>query len=150
MASIALAKKEEQLCEPALAEFQHAYAELISQKGQLREQEERVMQRLREVGRLMLQEWVDKQGLGQVAEGHVRNGTDKPLTHVRIRERKITTIFGAIQIRRMGYGRRYGTSVFPLEAQCAIPAGHYSYGLQERACREATMHSYDEAIDSAD
>ena len=148
--SVALAEQEYQLYEPILHKFQQTLTELMSEKGQLREQEERVNQRLREIGRMLLEQWVVKQGYGEVESDRVTGSGGQQLTHRRIGERKVDTIFGTIGIRRMGYGGRHNRSVYPLEAMCAIPAKRYSYALQERACEEATKHAYEQAIQSAD
>lgn len=148
--SLALAKREEQLCEPIMQKFAEMLKELMSQRGELREQEERVNQQLREIGRTLLEQWIRHQGHGEVEADTVRGPQGQQLTHRRIGERKVDTIFGTIQIRRMGYSGRNSQSVYPLEAMCAIPARRYSYALQERACVEATMHAYEQAIQSTD
>lgn len=151
MQNLALADQEEQLDSKAMAQFADVYRQLLShEKGSLQGREEWLESQMREVARLMLQEWMDEQGPGELEQGYVETADGRRLTHRRRSARKVTTIFGDIRVQRMGYGGRGARSVYPLEQTCALASKKHSYALQKRSCREAVLHCFDDAIDSVE
>ena len=96
-----------------------------------------------ELGRRMIQEHIDARGDGKVAESIIRKD-DKKLSHKRLLKRHLETIFGEVEIERVGYSHRGESSVFPKDEQMTLPAKLYSYPVQQKVCREALRSSYDE------
>jgi hypothetical protein len=77
-------------------------------------------------------------GKDQVSRTHVRKDC----------ERGLSTLFGSVTIRRMGYGTRVAASLFPLDLKLNLPPDSYSHGLRERTGCEARKDSFDEAVAS--
>jgi len=103
----------------------------------------------RELLRLLLQAHVDGRGTGDIgAFVKIISGEDKGkvLTHKRLQERKLVTIFGEIQINRMAYGKRGEESFHPLDVKLQLPVRCYSYELQRRLVRHSIQGPFDEAI----
>lgn len=96
-----------------------------------------------EHGRRMIQEHIDARGDGKVAESIIRED-DKKLSHKRLLKRHLETIFGEVEIERVGYSYRGESSIFPKDKQMGLPAKLYSYPVQQKVCREALRSSYDE------
>jgi hypothetical protein len=65
--------------------------------------------------------------------------------HVRERTRKLTTIFGEVDVPRLAYGQRDTSSVMPLDAQLNLPADSFSFGVRKRAAFAAMQGSFDVA-----
>src|SRR5260221_13980867 len=59
----------------------------------------------RELMRRLLQAHVDGRGPGEVT-GPVVNADGATLSHQRLQQRKLTTVFGAVDVTRVGYGKR--------------------------------------------
>ena len=57
------------------------------------------------------------------------------------------TLFGEIDVDRLGYGQRNATSVMPLDAQLNLPADSFSFGVRKRAALAVTTGSFDIATD---
>jgi hypothetical protein len=65
--------------------------------------------------RRLLQGHADERGLGDM--GDFIKGSDGIVrTHKRIRERQIKTLFGTINIKRIGYSSRGRNSLFPKDS----------------------------------
>ena len=62
--------------------------------------------------------------------------------------RDLMSVFGAVQIRRRGYGTLGVSSVFPLDAELNLPADKYSHGLRQRVAQEVAKGSFDAAVQS--
>ena len=100
----------------------------------------------REVQRLMLQAHVEQRGNGDVGPALkvLRESEEMRYTHRRVRKRCLKTIFGAIEIARMGYGRRGEESIYPLDETLQLPARSFSYELQKRMVKAAVQGPFDE------
>ena len=101
----------------------------------------------REVQRLLLQSHVNQRGAGDVGLAlRVRSG-DSPLlfSHRRLQRRTLKTVFGEIDIERLGYGCRGQRSIHPLDAVLQLPERAFSYELQRRLVKAAIQGPFREA-----
>ena len=97
----------------------------------------------RELLRLLLQEHLDNQGCGRVAEAV--HGSDGVLrSHKREHmETGYKSVFGAVRVARTGYSQRGVSSLFPRDAQLNLPAQSYSHRLQKRVAVKAAKMSFE-------
>ena len=65
--------------------------------------------------------------------------------HRRDRSHKLETLFGEIEVGRIGYSVPGSTSRFPLDAALNLPADQFSFGVRKRVAVEAARGSFDEA-----
>jgi len=103
----------------------------------------------RELMRILLQEHLEARGPGKCAQP-VRgaDGVERP--RVRIQERKLETVFGAVSVERVGYGQEGTESLHPLDAELNLPDERYSLELRRRVAEEAAKSSFDETLESID
>jgi hypothetical protein len=103
----------------------------------------------REVQRLLLQAHLDQRGHGDVGPALAVLGPDgvtQHYTHRRLSARTITTIFGPVQIERLGYSQPGSHSVYPLDQALARPARSFSYELQRRLVKAAVLNPFQESV----
>jgi hypothetical protein len=101
----------------------------------------------RAVLRDLFQAHVDVRGLGEAAADVVgADGARRP--HARIRERALETIFGTVEVRRMGYSAPEVTSLFPRDAELNLPPRLYSHEVERRVAQEAARGSFDAAVEA--
>jgi len=101
----------------------------------------------RELLRLLLQAHVDSRGIGDI--GSSVDGMDNiSRNHKRIGERQIKSIFGTIELERLGYGNRGTDSLFPKDSHLNLPENSHSYELQRRVALEIVKSSFDNAVES--
>src|SRR5262249_15626009 len=88
----------------------------------------------REVQRLLLQAHLHLRGDGDVGPAlRVPHAAGEVLyTHRRLGARSLKTIFGPVEIHRMGYSCDGAPSIYPLDRALALPARSFSYELQRR------------------
>ena len=111
-----------------------------------REQENRG----REVQRLMLQAHIQARGVGDVGpaiEVLQSDGKVIQLGNRREHECSQKTIFGEVEVNRLGYNQPGVPSVHPLDKDLALPEDSYSYELQRRMVKAALQGPFDEAIE---
>lgn len=103
----------------------------------------------REVQRLLLQAHLQRRGHGDVGPALcVQQGNDEVLyTHRRLSTRSLKTVFGPIEIVRMGYSHPGANSIYPLDEALALPARVFSYELQRRLVQAAVQGTFQESID---
>jgi hypothetical protein len=93
----------------------------------------------REVQRWLLQAHLQRRGNGDL--GPALRVTDERgevlYTHRRLGVRSLKTVFGPVEIVRMGYSRTGGHSIYPLDQALALPARVFSYELQRRLVKAA-------------
>jgi hypothetical protein len=78
----------------------------------------------------------------------VRQGDDEvPYTHRRLSTRSVKTVFGTVEIVRMGYSHAGTNSIYPLDAVLALPGRVFSYELQRRLVQAAVQGTLQESID---
>ncbi|KPA17646.1 hypothetical protein MHK_002180 [Candidatus Magnetomorum sp. HK-1] len=101
----------------------------------------------RELIRRLLIGHLNSRGLGDV--GPIVIGSDGlHRSHKRTRSRIIKTLFGDIEIKRIGYSNRNVHSLFPLDAMLNLPTLNISYALQKNLILEIIKSSYDDSIAS--
>ena len=102
----------------------------------------------REVQRLLLQAHLERRGHGDGGPAlRVQQGTGQVLyTHRRLSTRSLKTVFGPVQIVRMGYSRAGLDSIYPLDATLALPARVFSYELQRRLVQAAVQGPFQESL----
>jgi hypothetical protein len=60
-------------------------------------------------------------------------------------KRDLMTVFGQVEVKRIGYSQREQTSLFPLDAQLNLPENKYSHGMQWRAVENVIHVSFETA-----
>jgi hypothetical protein len=104
----------------------------------------------REVQRLLLQAHLERRGDGDVGPAlRVPQPAGTVLyTHRRLRTRSLKTIFGPVEINRMGYSRDGAPSIYPLDQTLALPARSFSYELQRRLVKAAVQNPFHESVEA--
>lgn len=64
--------------------------------------------------------------------------------------RPLATVFGEVEVRRIGYRRRGQTNLYPADAALNLPEEKHSHGLRQLAAVEAARGSYDEMVAALD
>lgn len=102
----------------------------------------------REVQRLLLQAHLQQRGHGDVGPALRWPGPEgeRLYSHRRLGTRSLTTVFGAVEILRMGYSRPGAASFFPLDQKLALPARSFSYELQRRLVKAAVQNPFLESV----
>jgi hypothetical protein len=100
-----------------------------------------------ELLRRLLQGYLDSRSDDEVF-GDLSGSDGEERTHKRKQERKLTTIFGTVIVRRIGYGQRKIVSLNPLDAELNLPIEQYSYGLRERVAREVALNGFNETVEA--
>lgn len=138
---------------PAALEFALLEAWLASSRTlqlPLHEIESQQQTKGREVQRLLLQAHIERRGDGDV--GHAllvpQQAGSVLYTHRRLRTRSLKTIFGAVEINRMGYSRDGTPSIYPLDQTLALPARSFSYELQRRLVKAAVQNPFHESVET--
>src|SRR5260370_15659735 len=104
----------------------------------------------REVQRLLLQTHLQLRGDGDVGRALLvpQAAGEVLYTHRRLRTRSLKTIFGPVEIHRMGYSRNGGPSIYPLDQILALPARSFSYELQRRFVKAAAHKPFHESVEA--
>lgn len=102
----------------------------------------------REVQRLLLQTHLQHRGNGDVGSALQLHQQDGELlySHRRLGARSLTTVFGTVELLRMGYSRSGAPSIFPLDKALALPARSFSYELQRRLVKAAVQNPFLESV----
>jgi len=103
----------------------------------------------RELLRRLYQDHLDLRGPGERL-GKVEDAEGNVLPHRRMQQRSLMTVFGAVEVRRLGYGDRGTRSLHPLDADLNLPKEVYSVGVRRRAAEEAAKSSFDETMATLD
>jgi len=98
----------------------------------------------REVLRLLLQAHLQQRGDGDVGPALlVQSGHEQLFyAHRRLGTRSLTTVFGAVEVTRMGYSRPGTPSLFPLDQALSLPGRSFSYELQRRLVKAAVQNPF--------
>jgi hypothetical protein len=56
------------------------------------------------------------------------------------------TLFGAVEIVRMGYGGPSAPSLHPLEATLHLPPERSAHSVRQRVAVEAAQHAFDDVV----
>src|SRR3989440_2124139 len=102
----------------------------------------------REVQRLLLQAHLLHRGNGDVGPALQLQQADGAVlySHRRLSARSLTTVFGTVEVLRMGYSRPGAPSIFPLDKALALPARSFSYELQRRLVKAAVQNPFLESV----
>ena len=138
---------------PAALEFALLEAWLASSRTlqlPLHEIESQQQTKGREVQRLLLQTHLELRGDGDVGPALCVSQEAGTLlyTHRRLRTRSLKTIFGPVEIVRMGYSRNGAPSIYPLDQTLALPARSFSYELQRRLVKAAVQNPFHESVEA--
>src|SRR5207245_4997907 len=136
---------------PALIEFSRLESWLASSSAlqlPLNQIESQQQAKGREVQRLLLQAHLQHRGNGDVGAAlHAKEPDGAGLySHRRLSTRSLTTVFGTVELVRMGYSRQSGPSIFPLDKALALPARSFSYELQRRLVKAAVQNPFLESV----
>ena len=136
---------------PAAVEFALLQSWLASGSTQqlpLHEIECQQQDRGREVQRLLLQAHLEQRGNGDVGPALYLPQQDGELvySHRRLGTRALTTVFGAVELVRMGYSRRGAPGIFPLDQALTLPARSFSYELQRRLVKAAVQNPFLDSV----
>ena len=136
---------------PALIEFSLLESWLASSGAlhlPLHQIESQQQAKGREVQRLLLQAHLQHRGNGDVGPALQleRPDGDVLYSHRRLSDRSLTTVFGTVELIRMGYSRPGAQSIFPLDQALALPARSFSYELQRRLVKAAVQNPFLESV----
>jgi len=136
---------------PAAVEFASLEAWLASRAAlqlPLHQIEAQQQTKGREVQRLLLQAHLQLRGDGDVGSALrvPQAGREVVYTRRRLGARSLKTIFGSVQIHRMGYVRDGAPSIYPLDRALALPARSFSYELQRRLVKAAVQNPFLESV----
>src|SRR5450631_2951145 len=136
---------------PAAVEFALLQSWLASASAlqlPLHEIECRQHEKGREVQRLLLQAHLRQRGDGDVGRAlHLHQPDGKLLySHRRLGARSLTTVFGTVELVRMGYSRPGALGIFPLDQALALPARSFSYELQRRLVKAAVQNPFLDSV----
>ena len=101
--------------------------------------------------RMMFEKCLSARGIGDVGASlfvQQENGEEKRFTHKRIHQRALESMFGTIQINRLGYGARGEKSIHPLDEELNLPKQKYSFQVQKRAIKLCGRGPFDEAVET--
>jgi hypothetical protein len=112
-----------------------------------KELEKVINERGRELLRLMFQSQVDNRGEGPAA-GPICGADGVERSAARLHERGLSTIFGEIRVKRLGYGATGVNSLHPLDAELNMPVGEYSFGVRRIAAEQAAQVSFEATIEA--
>lgn len=104
----------------------------------------------REVQRLLLQAHLQRRGDGDVGPAlrvQLESG-DVLHTHRRLGTRSLKTVFGTVEISRMGYSRDGAASIYPLDQTLGLPARSFSYELQRRLVKAAVQNPFHQSVEA--
>jgi hypothetical protein len=109
------------------------------------ELERELEQRGRELLRQLLQAHLEVRGPGE-AVGPVTGADGVGRDQSRLHERGLETVFGTVQVERVGYGAEGVASLHPLDAELNLPPERYSLEVRRRVAEEAAKSSFDEVV----
>lgn len=100
-----------------------------------------------EILRLLLQEYLALRAERETPPSTALVGRDGVArTHLRRHSRPLETIFGTVEVTRIGHGQRGVASLHPLDAELNLPVERYSFGVRRRVAEAAAMGSFDAAV----
>src|SRR6202051_5086720 len=101
-----------------------------------------------EVQRLLLQAHLQQRGDGDVGPALYLQQPNGELaySHRRLGTRSLTTVFGTIELVRMGYSRPGVPGIFPLDRALTLPARSFSYRLQRRLVKAAVQNPFIDSV----
>jgi len=103
-----------------------------------------------ELLRLLLQAHLDERAHEELHNKEMIGSDGEKRIHCRQNcERRLTTLFGDVIVRRLGYSGLGLTSIFPMDKALNLPKGdHFSHGIRKRVGQLVAQGSFDEACKS--
>ena len=102
-----------------------------------------------ELLRCLFQGWLDKKAANETKESFIRNAEAIPLTRIRAEtKRTLTTLFGDVKVKRLGYSKKKCKQVFPTDAKLNLAQDQYSDSIRKRVAKEVIKSSFDNAVES--
>jgi hypothetical protein len=125
----------EQLLSPDAAELTHSQAEdLLQRQG-------------RAVLRQLLQGWLESRGAGDVGPVLAgQDGVQRPQR--RLHSRRLESLFGTVQVERLGDSPSGQESLHPLDAELNLPKELSSHALRKKGAVEAARSSFEEVVEA--
>ncbi len=105
------------------------------------ELEDALNERGRELMRVLYQAHVDSRGPGP-GTGPVCGADKVERRQRRLHERGLSTVFGEVRVKRLGYGADGVDSLHLLDAELNLPPEEYSFGVRRLAAEQATHVSF--------
>ncbi len=100
-----------------------------------------------EVLRRLFDGHVKLRGVGEI-DGEAVIGADcVERTHLRLHDRTLMSIFGPVEVPRLGYGQRGTSSLHPLDADLNLPPEEYSHGVRRFVAEQVTNVSFDKTVE---
>lgn len=99
----------------------------------------------RELLRILIQEHLNQRSAGECKVPVFDSDGDKR-TRTSEHDRKIETVFGRVELNRIGYTKEEEKSLHPLDAELNLSPGLYSLELEHRVAQEAAKNSYEEVV----
>jgi hypothetical protein len=100
-----------------------------------------------ELMRLVLQAHLDERTQAEVRHEEMTGKDGLVRNHAKDDcERTLMTLFGAVAVRRLGYGKYGGQYLYPLDAELNLSGDRYSDGLRRRVAEEVVNNSFDVAV----
>jgi hypothetical protein len=134
---------------PAFQELELIIGELarfesrVSEHGEIEKHLER---RGMEVMRQLFQCYLNRVSGAEERQAQVVGAEGVVRRHARVRERELMSVFGPVQLCRLGYSGHGMGSVFPLDQQLNLPLESYSHGVRERVGESVAEGSYEAAV----
>lgn len=100
----------------------------------------------RELMRRLLQAHLEVRGPGE-AVGPVEGSDGVVRDKERLHKRGLETIFGEVEVKRLGYGAEGNESLHPLDAELNLPRELYSHQVRRRVAEEAARGSFDSVVE---
>jgi hypothetical protein len=141
------ARMDEPLAE-AREQFSKMEAYLVSKDARSlthSELERELEKQGRELMRLLFQAHLEVRGPGE-AVGPVRGSDGVAREQERLHDRGLETVFGEVEVQRVGYGAEGADSLHPLDADLNLPPELYSHEVRRRVAEEAARGSFDGAV----
>ena len=107
--------------------------------------ERELHRRGQELMQKLLQGHLDQRSPGEAA-GPVAGPDGVECRERRVHKRAVETIFGTVDVGRVGYARPGHESLHPLDASLNLPVERYSLEVRRRVAEAAASRSFDEAL----
>lgn len=109
------------------------------------ELERELEKRGRELMRSLFQAHLDVRGPGE-AVGPVEGSDGVVREQERLHKRGLETVFGEVQVQRLGYGAKGVDSLHPLDTDLNLPPELYSHEVRRRVAEEVATGSFAAAV----
>jgi len=142
-------------CPPAEAPYAEAEAVFAQAKAYLSSRDAQQMsesdlerelhRRGQELMRKLLQGHLEQRSPGEAA-GPVEGTDGVERSERRVHARHLETIFGTVQVERLGYASPGHDSLHPLDAALNLPPERYSLEVRRRVAEAAASRSFEDAL----